>query len=620
MNENINLFLISDKKDNLYQDLVEKINSLDIKNINEVKLSDIENRKINLPGIFLLVSSDNFWLEKNISFLRRELDTSLMPVIIFTNELYESRNNTIDAVIDLPISIEKVKNSIEKCYSIMDIVNSYEYISNNLSDGEKRNITLLKYLFSRDKIALKPERRKKYQSEIYYPLASIILNKNPGGEIKSLEDLKNQGLLNSRVSDKILICPQCNCICFNIEKFCPKCSSKEIIDSEVIKHNCDHTGLSEEFKKNNSNILICPKCGLEFDDKNKDYEKYNGFYCNNCGNIFKESTLIFKCMNCEKEFEQNQLKTKNIEEYYITENGITVAEKGSFYRIKKGIKEISHAKEDNLKLMEGFIKRDLFKEILFLENARSLRKKTEYCLALLEMENLDEIASEYNEKYVDDFLREFSVILQSKLRATDISTRINAGNFLILFLDTNMDGANSALRKIRAVANIEFNEIVKIRWKFINIQELSKKDKDYPEYKDIYRKQKLEKLVISKIGVKSVFKYITILYLLFFTFSLAIVGILYLTGFRNNIAEVFKTMYFLDNLGLFFYQYLGKDFTIVVSFILIGFILAPILGFLGALATWITNLFLRISGGIEIRLFTKFDIPPEKKDKRQKDK
>lgn len=256
---------------------------------------------------------------------------------------------------------------------------------------------------------------------------------------------------------------------------------------------------------------------------------------------------------------------------------------------------------------------DIFKEMLYLENLRGLRDKTKYCLIRLWIKKLDALINLLDFDNKDDFLSEFSSVLTKNLRSTDVYLKTEEGNFLMLFLGTTIENIELALKRIESIMLKKFNAKVELEWRVIKA---SNKEEDITPFinrGDLENKTKSnstakghEKVILRRIGLKSMLKNFTLSYLIFFGIILIIGMIIYFTEQRFSfIPEQLKFSVILSSLNLGFLNNFNNDIATIIFFALIGLAFSVIFGIFGVFIGWVINIGLRLSGGIEISTQSK---------------
>jgi len=256
---------------------------------------------------------------------------------------------------------------------------------------------------------------------------------------------------------------------------------------------------------------------------------------------------------------------------------------------------------------------DIFKEMLYLENLRSLKDKTKYCLIRLWIKNLDAVISLLGFDNKDDFLSEFSSILTKNLRNTDVYLKTEESNFLMLFLGTTIDNIELTLKRIETIILKKFNAKVELEWRiikasnkeeditpFINKSDLENKTKSIPTVK------RPEGVILRRLGLKSMFKNFILSYLIFFGIILIIGIIIYITEQRFSfIPEELKFGVTLSSLSLGFLNNFNSGTATLIFFVLTGLVFSVIFGLFGVFIGWVINIGLHLSGGIEISTQSK---------------
>lgn len=614
-------FLLVEEKNRFYYDFLSEYDELELEEIN---IQNIEEKDIaQASGIFIVFSQNEEWIDKILIDIRKKFITSLSPILVVSSNGYKNTKSLADNVITLPSTKDEVEAKIDSCISIIQEIDSFSSILDSLEEDRKRKIILLRFMSSRDKMKLEPKQSSLSPTKYYYPLASILLNVDTGKEKSGLEELEKMGMLSGEVVDKVYLCPSCRTSSISLKEYCPHCESIDINNIIALRHNsCSYTGNELDFKRPQLGLYICPKCKEELSADEVGKNKFPAFLCQSCGNIFKEPNKKFKCLSCGNIYKYEDLVIEDIKAYSITAEGIKAAETGILYdSLERSL--ISEGKK-------ALIRDHVFKEVFYLETARSVRYKRSFCLMKVEIVDFKNIKNAQGEERANKLSDELFTLLYSNLRRTDVITSIEPGIFLILFLETTTEGSESALRKIKREVDKIFCGAIKISWKVISesqVQEQEIKQELEPLTEEkTYVNQTLltkngktvNKVILKNIGIKSVFKYFTIFYLLFYGLFLFTGGIAYLAGkVTGLIPEQFgisDISPLFDRWGIGFLNYFGHGIFAVITFITTGFAISLGWGLLGILGAWIVNIILKISRGIELR----FSSPPTKSIKHTK--
>jgi hypothetical protein len=280
----------------------------------------------------------------------------------------------------------------------------------------------------------------------------------------------------------------------------------------------------------------------------------------------------------------------------------------------------SQDNENPQKLEDNSIYNEIFKEMLYLENPKSIRYKIKYCLVKLSIKNIEEIMSSISFTNKKEMVIKFSDILFYKLRKTKLFTLNKIGEYLILFFDISIENLNIAFGEVEKQVDKEFEGKIKLQWNILKTTE--KEDEIKPLLgesqiisktieKDLTKKYPgisvnlngANDVVVKSIGIKSMFKCFIISYLIFFFIITSIGLIIDIAELNSNFLPAsFRFSQFLSVLNLGFLNNFNSHFVTIIFFILIGLVFSVIFGFIGMLVGWLLNLSLRISGGIDLKL------------------
>ncbi len=121
------------------------------------------------------------------------------------------------------------------------------------------------------------------------------------------------------------------------------------------------------------------------------------------------------------------------------------------------LRELSHLRQmfsfnDEL---TGGLSNSLFFKRAEEELHRSHRYKRPVTLAYLDCSTLKTVRRNQNFKYENEILRSIAQIMKDNLRKTDLFTRVDEDNFLILLPEINGGGARTALKKIQSLIRLK---------------------------------------------------------------------------------------------------------------------------------------------------------------------
>ena len=142
-----------------------------------------------------------------------------------------------------------------------------------------------------------------------YPLVEAILGDSAKVEL-FLSKLHEEGILERKLADKVISCPNCSSNAITFRYCCPYCKSFNIQKSSLTEHvKCGYMDIEENFRKGGK--LVCPKCGEELKSLNGDYRKAGVWcQCRECKKTFDAPVAEHFCTSCRtvSNFEQSIIK------------------------------------------------------------------------------------------------------------------------------------------------------------------------------------------------------------------------------------------------------------------------------------------------------------------------
>jgi transcription elongation factor Elf1 len=115
-----------------------------------------------------------------------------------------------------------------------------------------------------------------------------------------LEKLVDMGLLEKKIFDKTLTCPNCGSEHLNFRYCCPFCKSFNIKKSSLIEHiKCGYMDIESKFQQKDK--LVCPKCNQELKKPDVDYRKAGVWCsCKDCNKSFDIPVTEHFCKDCHE--------------------------------------------------------------------------------------------------------------------------------------------------------------------------------------------------------------------------------------------------------------------------------------------------------------------------------
>ncbi len=113
-----------------------------------------------------------------------------------------------------------------------------------------------------------------------------------------LNKLSRTGVLEKKLYDKTISCPNCGSADVSFRYCCPFCKSFDIQKSSLIEHvKCGYMDIEENFHDGDKHI--CPKCHMELKKLDVDYRKAGVWCaCNDCKKNFDIPVPQHFCRNC----------------------------------------------------------------------------------------------------------------------------------------------------------------------------------------------------------------------------------------------------------------------------------------------------------------------------------
>jgi len=123
------------------------------------------------------------------------------------------------------------------------------------------------------------------------------------GDAVNAEDFLNElyeaGILERRLYDKIIYCPECGSANISVHYCCPYCKSFNIQKGSLIEHvKCGYMDVEENFRKGTK--LICPKCDEELEKPDIDFRRAGTWCtCKSCTKSFDIPITSHFCRDCQ---------------------------------------------------------------------------------------------------------------------------------------------------------------------------------------------------------------------------------------------------------------------------------------------------------------------------------
>jgi hypothetical protein len=141
------------------------------------------------------------------------------------------------------------------------------------------------------------------------------------GMLAHAEDLAEHGLLDRRFHDTLITCPRCASGRLSVRERCASCQSSNLSEESILHHlRCTYQAPEHEFQDDNG--FGCPKCRAPLVHFGVDYDRPGSVsLCRACGHASGETSVGFVCLDCEGESGADDMGTRTIQRYDMSEAG-----------------------------------------------------------------------------------------------------------------------------------------------------------------------------------------------------------------------------------------------------------------------------------------------------------
>lgn len=442
----------------------EEINENIFKYLKDLNLeygTNVTNEKLKAADVVMLYMTNNKKGEERIKEIRTQPNLFLKPLLVFLDENQSGLNGTVDDEIILPASRATLDSKIKKLLSISQKINRLNGFSEIGGDNRIKEILILQFLYTRNGYFLNPVRDLSSSIGYSYPLARLLIDGAPGNELELLEELEENLLLESKLIDKINLCPFCGHFQINFKEVCPQCHSLKINEEATIHHfRCAYVGREKEFK--DALVLRCPKCRRELRHIGVDYDKPSeDLWCDKCGTNFSDSLVMCSCLNCGNTFSPENAIPKQIKKFSLTQEGYRAAEDGLFPSVNL---------MDILRQEIGLYRFEVFNELFRLEVNRCRRYEYNSMLIRLVINNLSKVINEGGIEHKKNVRKELGLFLKTVFRNTDILTELSENEYLIIFTHTESGGAERAMERLQEGIRTIFKSKIDLEYNMVNLK------------------------------------------------------------------------------------------------------------------------------------------------------
>jgi GGDEF domain-containing protein len=393
-----------DKKDNIIT--FEGISFYMIEHLDSLNIDDT----INYDAV-LINGKDESFIRQIVKRIRSHRNPSiyLKPVFLLkgVNIIDPLVNQLIDGTLFSIEQIPFIKKEVEKILTKNDEIQ----FTRQISFEAQMIVKMISYMYSREIKILKPIPYYYSDVDYTYPPLSVNFGHTEEFSIFSIFDqAEYDGILTSEFVDRVYLCSQCSTGHMSYREVCPKCNSSNSKTDDIIHHfPCGYVGPMKDFTNEIDDELDCPKCNKRLRHIGVDYDKPSVIHeCLNCSHRFQDYFVKAKCLTCSHDNSVEQLKTKEIKQFKLTQKGIYAAVNG-YTSTSKDIDEVI-----------GTVKYDTFKTMLKYEIERLKQTEGSSNICAIHITNPNEIYSVIGSEAQKGMLKDVVRIIRSNIRSSDV--------------------------------------------------------------------------------------------------------------------------------------------------------------------------------------------------------
>lgn len=312
---------------------------------------------------------------------------------------------------------------------------------------EPRMLAFLDDLISKNVRVITPELDPFAPRKHFYPQVADFFGRLTD-DFEFLERLATEGILERAAANRVRLCAKCGETSQNYRETCPKCSSLDIVQTEVIHHfTCGYVGALDVFRRGAT--LVCPKCEKILRHIGLDYEKpARHFACAACGYVFADPLVEAQCLHCGFVCKPCETVSLTIYRYKLTPLARqSVAER------RIGGMNLSFLLRN---VQTGLFTRQFFEHEMAREFYRSQRSANPFCLLLIRVVGIEKIRSTHAEQ-ASEYLTSIFKAISSNLRILDITCVWDADLLAVLLPETPQEGGLLVARRMREkVKSLEY--------------------------------------------------------------------------------------------------------------------------------------------------------------------
>jgi len=313
----------------------------------------------------------------------------------------------------------------------------------------ERLYKLLQYLYTREK-ALDPIADRHAKLKYHYPLLSWQYQDDDIHKLIEAINLgKKNGYLSTEVHDKIHLCSSCNSAHHTIRETCRECNSIDLETEDLIHHfQCAYIGPESDFKNEDDDQLVCPKCDKTIRHIGIDYDKPSHIYnCKTCEASFQQATFTSHCTDCADVKDIRYLKEESIERLHLTSRGTELVVRGLPRAGEKAPQTLNNS-------VTGIYSYEVFQHLLRQEEVRTKKKGRTSIYGNIRI--IDDSLNLMTENESVKLQNELAVVLKSYITDADMISPRSPSEYHFLLTDSSAKVAN----KLKDAIEYNFKELL----------------------------------------------------------------------------------------------------------------------------------------------------------------
>jgi hypothetical protein len=231
-----------------------------------------------------------------------------------------------DAAIDVQNQFADVAAALGRLRRIEAAVSRLPALRADLPVASRRQLTLLRFLVTRELQTLRPRLDPGSASGHSYGALEMIAGPSLHSDLTALA---KAGLVNREFFERLHTCPGCDDARLAFREVCGACRSADLRRGQVVHHYpCGHVAAEELFRHGEQ--LVCPSCAESLRHIGIDYERPASLlYCNSCALTAGEGVTEARCLACGTSHAAEAVMERTVFTYHVTVEGHQMAVQGA---------------------------------------------------------------------------------------------------------------------------------------------------------------------------------------------------------------------------------------------------------------------------------------------------